>query len=81
MQVGRIININNREGIICFVGTLNGGNYINVCFEDENEYKIYRVTKDGDDFILNQETNRDVISSLLAIWASEELDVLPDAQE
>ncbi len=81
MQVGRIIHINNREGIICFTGSLNGANYINVCFEDENEYKIYRVTKDGDDFILKQETNKETISSLMAIWASEELDLLDKEQE
>lgn len=81
MQVGRYININNRRGIICFTGRLDGLDYINVCFEEENEYKIYRVTKDGDDFLLKQETNKDIVSSLLAIWASEELDTMEQEQE
>jgi hypothetical protein len=81
MQVGRIININNREGIICFVGTLEGINYINVCFDDENEYKIYSVKKDGEDFILKSESNPNTIASLMAIWASEELDNISEEQE
>lgn len=74
MVVGQNLTINNRKGIIVFTGNYNNIDYINVCFDDNNEYKTYRVTKDGDDFLLDLETDKNILSTLLAIWASEEID-------
>lgn len=73
MEIGRIITINNRKGIICFIGHYNDNDYINICFDDNNEYITYKVTKDEKDYLLEKETDKNILSTLLAIWANEEL--------
>mgnify|MGYP007069838232 CR=1 FL=1 len=73
IEIGQNLNINNRRGVVCFTGNLNNTDYINVCFDDNNEYKIYKITKDGEDLILKAETDKNTISTLMAIWVSDEL--------
>ena len=73
MEIGRNITINNRKGIICFTANYNGTDYVNICFDDNNEYVIYKVTKEGEDYLFTRETDKNTMSSLLAIWVNEEL--------
>ena len=74
MKIGQNITINNRKGIVCFTGNFNHTDYVNICFDDKNEYVTYRVIKDGDDYLFEKETDKNTLSSLLAIWISEELE-------
>ena len=73
MEIGQNITINNRHGIVCFKGNFNKTDYINVCFEDNNEYVTYKIIKDGNDYLLEKELDKNILSSLLAIWVNEEL--------
>ncbi len=73
MEIGQNLNINNRHGIVCFKEQLNKIDYINVYFEDNNEYITYKITKDGNDYLLEKELDKNTLSSLLAIWVNEEL--------
>ena len=73
-MIGRNVKIEDRTGIICFTGKLNEKEYINVCFDDNDEYKVYEIKRDEKGSYLEPVTDNNVLSSLSAIWVEEELE-------
>ena len=74
MNVGDLIPINGRQALVCFTYELDDKFYINVCFEDNNEYKVYQVTQIDEEFSLKAVTDQGILKTLAAIWVDEELE-------
>ena len=74
MNVGDLIPINGRQALVCFTSELNDKLYINVCFEDNDEYKVYQVTPIDQEFSLKAVTDLELLKTLAAIWVDEELE-------
>lgn len=74
LKVGDVIKINGRKALVCFTNEYREKNYINVCFEDNDEYKAYQVTPVGEDYDLKAVTDLELLNSLTAIWVAQELE-------
>lgn len=73
LKIGDLININGRKALVCFNGQLYNQHYINVCFEDNDEYKVYQVIPVGEDYDIKAVTDKELLNSLTAIWVENEL--------
>jgi len=74
LEEGKIININGHEGVVCFTGTYQEKNYVNIFFDKEEkpEFKIYQVVDEGDDIVFKIETDRETIDELSTLWIARE---------
>ncbi len=72
LSIGSVLEIDGKEGVVCFFENYKNKKYANIAF-DNNEYKIYRVETDNDEEYLTLETNHDIINELVAKWALETL--------
>lgn len=77
-MIGRNVKIEDRTGIICFTSNFNGKDYINVCFDDNDEYKVYEIKRDEKGSYLEPVVDKSLLSSLSAIWIEEELEKTAD---
>jgi hypothetical protein len=73
LRVGDLIPINGRQALVCFNGSMDGKHYINVCFEDNEEYKIFEVKPIEQGFDIIEVTDKEMLNTLTAIWVEEEL--------
>ena len=77
IDVGTILHLGGREGIVCFIADYNGKYYINVNFEEngKDEYKVYEVIVDekNSEYVFRIEKDEEIINELAARWVAEEL--------
>lgn len=74
LNVGDLIPINGRQALVCFTSEYKDRHYINVCFEDNDEYKVYEVKLVDQDLDLKAVTDVELLKSLSAIWVAQELE-------
>ena len=72
IPIGQTLTLGNQEGIVCFDATYNDNYYVNVSIGDD--FKIFRVDKDGDGFNFTLEKNEEVLANLFSIWLAEGLE-------
>ncbi len=73
-KIGQIININNRQGCICFVTNYQNVPYINVSFEDNGlEFKTYSVKLKKDEVVLKEVVDKELLTELNTIFVADRI--------
>ena len=72
MEIGAIINIDGKNGTVCFLTKYNGKNYVNIAF-DNLEYKIYEYDLKDDQVGLALVKDAELLSKLSEIFIADGL--------
>lgn len=76
LPIGQTLTLNGRDGIVCFDANYNNKYYVNINFDDDNDYKIYRVDKNGENLTFTLEKDEKTITDLITIWLADGMEDL-----
>ena len=74
MEVGYVIEVEGREGVVVHTTVMDGKDYALVTYEEGDNkisYKVFEVKYEDNDFYVNENKDEELVSDILVEFTKE----------